>query len=86
MVLIACLGLPIVKSLRPTLRRRWPLLPRLCNLSYIGEFCFSLTRFLILTFLLGLSLNDLMTVAVPGDSDDSDDSDVGGYDDETASG
>ena len=33
------LVLPIVKSLRSTLRRRRPLLPGSCSLSYTGKFC-----------------------------------------------
>ena len=65
------LALPIVKSLRLTLRRGWLLLLRLCNPSYIGVFCFSYLVFSVLMF-LGFSLNDLMTVAAGDDSSDDD--------------
>ena len=78
------LVLPIVKSLGLTLRRRRPLLPGSCSLSYTGEFYFFFHPFLILMLFVGFSLNDMMTVAADDSDDDDDDDDDD--DEETASG
>ena len=74
-VLRACSSvLPIVKFLGSTLRRRRPLLPGSCSLSYTGKFLFYFfTHFRYSCCLWGFSLNDMMTVAADDDDNDDDD-------------
>ena len=79
--------LPIVKSLSLTLRRRRPLLPGSCCLSYTGEFCSFFFQLIFSTHVfVGFSLNDMMTVPTEDDDDDDDDDDDNNDNEETASG